>query len=151
MIIRHFEEHDLPALTDLLRTGMAEIGATLDEEKLKRHIKPHNDESGLGLVIVIEKDVEGAAAVVIHEQFAEISQMFLSKKLRGEGKGKFLLDMLLNFSKNHDCKRVVIFLNPGMKDAIDFCKRNNFVEVANQQNYVSYAPKDRKIPFVLEL
>jgi len=152
MIIRHYEMKDETAVVALIKEAGGEFGLIVDETLVRKHFRKDDDIKRLHLIVSNDDGIKGTAGIVeIQPEVGEICQLYLAKELRGSGKGKFLLDMLINFAKNHRFKKIVAFLSPDMSEALDFFRRNNFKEAANRGKYSTHTPKDRKVPFVLDL
>ena len=147
MVIRHFEPSDEKSVLNLVKEGMASYGVAIDEKRLRNQLLVPIESKALHLVVVNDQGVVGAAGVVeIRPGMVEITPFFLSNDLRGSGKGKFLLDMLINFCRTHGYRKMVMFLNPLMVEAIDFFKRNNFQEEGLLNQFAALIPHDRPIP-----
>ncbi|HEY0255223.1 MAG TPA: GNAT family N-acetyltransferase [Kofleriaceae bacterium] len=137
MEIRAVRASDVPAVTELVATTLAEFGLTFGigaptDEQLRG--LPASYESGAFWVAFEGDALLGTAGVfpVAPETF-ELRKMYLRPEARGTGIGKRLLDQAITWSREHGGRLLVLDTVEAMTAAIAFYERHGFVRDDTQR------------------
>jgi len=82
-----------------------------------------------------DNDVCGFGGIVICDDYCEIKRMYVSKKFRGHGLGRALLDTLEDQARNLKINRICLETGIYQPEAISLYKKHGYIEMEPFGNY----------------
>ncbi len=149
MKIIEYEDKYLEDIKDLL-VELEEYIVSIDEDNLDRVHEEYrdrmalldltevNENSGKCYIALEEDKVVGMVMGIVrsYEEFdyldykcpksGEVTELIVSKKSRGNGVGKALLEIIENYFRSIDCKYVLVDVFGYNKRGINFYNKNNY-------------------------
>ena len=89
----------------------------------------------------------GGIKIILDE--ANLMNIVTKKQMRGRGFAHFILNELINISKEEDCTSITLEVNENNLPAINLYKKHHFIEVGKRKNY--YRNGDAAILMTLAL
>jgi len=118
------------------------IEGVLDEifgRKPRDWLKEINNLEKTYVVFYIAEDkgeILGCIALKKGKIKAELKRMYIKKGYRRKGIGQKLFDIFLKFCLKNDYKKIILSTHKKMKGAIRFYKKNKFVKIKHNKEYV---------------
>jgi GNAT superfamily N-acetyltransferase len=131
VVVREIEERDEKAVEKLIVDTIYEYVPTgpFNRSDYYSFGKYHREREGEFYVAEINGGVVGCVGVMkIDEGIMELRRMYIKKGLRRKGIGKRLYEKVIEFCKERNYSKVVLFTFPFMKEAVEFYKKEGFVE-----------------------
>ncbi len=97
----------------------------------------------------IENDIAGTFSLIkVEEKVYELGKMAVSPKFQGQRIGQELLTFCLQFSREQQWNKLILYSNTILKNAIHIYKKYGFVEIALESN-APYLRSNIKMEYVL--
>jgi GNAT superfamily N-acetyltransferase len=131
VVVREIEERDEKAVEKLIVDTIYEYVPTgpFNRSDYDSFGKYHREREGEFYVAELNRGIVGCVGVMkIDEGIMELRRMYIKKGLRRKGIGKRLYEKVIEFCKERNYSKVVLFTFPFMKEAVEFYKKEGFVE-----------------------
>ncbi len=134
--IRQAKNEDLPEIKKLVFGILKEYNLLPDEEGKDRDLYDleRNYFSNNGFFGVVINERTGAIVgtfglAAINQSLCELRKMYLSKKFRGGGIGKFILLTAIDISKQLHYHKIILETVTPLKEAIALYRQSGFIEI----------------------
>jgi N-acetylglutamate synthase-like GNAT family acetyltransferase/DNA-binding MarR family transcriptional regulator len=106
-----------------------------DSELLENCQKNIIDKGGFIFFASINNEIVGCYAFIkINEAVYELGKMAVSPKFQGRKIGQKLLNHSINFAKDHQWRKIILYSNTKLENAIHLYKKFGFIEVSLEKN-----------------
>ncbi|PTX62842.1 acetyltransferase (GNAT) family protein [Kordia periserrulae] len=120
-----------------------------DEEVLSQPKKYIVDKGGYIFFAKLEDTIVGTVALMpLENNVFELGKMAVSPKYRGRNIGQQLVQFCLDFSRKKQLKKIILYSNRKLKNALYIYEKYGFQEIPIEQNN-PYARGDIKMELVL--
>jgi GNAT superfamily N-acetyltransferase len=120
---------------DFVRLNIAWLEEFFEVEPIDEEVLNHCEESILakGGFIFFAKSGESIlgtyAFIKVEPQVFELTKMAVDKSYRGQGIGQLMLNHALVFAEKHHWKRLILYSNTRLENAIYLYRKCGFIEV----------------------
>lgn len=134
--IRQAKNEDLPEIKRLVFGILKEYNLLPDEDgkdkdlyDLERNYFANSGFFGVAINDETEEIIGTFGLASINQDLCELRKMYLSKKFRGRGIGKFILHTAIDISKQLHYHKIVLETISPLKEAIALYKQSGFLEI----------------------
>tara|TARA_B100000795_G_C22764862_1_gene425240 strand:+ start:811 stop:1278 length:468 start_codon:yes stop_codon:yes gene_type:complete len=121
-----------------------------DREVLSNPKKYIIDKGGYIFFVIENRNIIGTVALIKNNKNSfELTKMAIIPKKRGNKIGQQLMKYCIEFGKKNNFKKLVLYSNTILKNAIHIYKKNGFIEVPVEENS-PYKRSNIKMELVLK-
>ncbi|MFO0838916.1 MAG: GNAT family N-acetyltransferase [Phycisphaerae bacterium] len=128
--IREANAGDAEAIQTLVRGIFADYGYVLDVQREDPHLREpaayFRARGGLCWVARRDARTVGVIAVTIHDHSAELKSLYVDSGERRQGLGRRLVELVIGFARNGDCRLVELWSDTLFTDAHRLYERLGF-------------------------
>ncbi|MDZ4147181.1 MAG: GNAT family N-acetyltransferase [Flavobacteriaceae bacterium] len=128
--------------TDFVRLNIAWLEEFFEVEPIDKEVLNHCEDSiiqkgGFIFFAKSENSILGTCAFIkIESHVFELTKMAVDKNYRGQGIGQLMLDHAVAFAEKHHWKKLILYSNTLLENAIYLYRKSGFIEVPLEKDCV---------------